>query len=80
MPYAIAPTAQKHVPAVAWIGQRMRQDLELDGMEERRLRRWSHDNVFSTLLGLFEIETEVYDSSKDLFEHTTMVSVERKLN
>jgi lipid A ethanolaminephosphotransferase len=80
MPYAIAPAAQKHVPAIAWIGKNMRRDLKLDGMEERRLRRWSHDNIFSTLLGLFEIETEAYDPSKDLFEHTTTVTVERDAN
>lgn len=78
MPYALAPDAQKHVPAVMWIGKHMKHDLKLDGMEERRMRRWSHDNIFSTLLGLFEIETAAYDTGKDLFEHTTTVTVERK--
>ena len=78
MPYGIAPAAQKHVPAVAWIGKHMRHDIKLDGMEERRQRQWSHDNVFSTLLGLFEIETAAYDPNKDLFEHTTRVTAVRK--
>jgi lipid A ethanolaminephosphotransferase len=80
MPYAIAPVAQKHVPAVVWLGQHMKPDLKLDDIGERRLRRWSHDNIFSTLLGLFEIETEAYDPSKDLFEHTTTVAVQDKLH
>ena len=74
MPYALAPDAQKHVPAVTWIGKHMRHDLKLDGMDERRMRRWSHDNVFATLLGFFEIETDAYDPNKDLFEHTTTVT------
>lgn len=78
MPYGIAPMAQKHVPAVAWIGQHMKHDLKLDGMEERRQRHWSHDNIFATLIGLFEIETEAYDPVKDLFEHTTTMTAERK--
>lgn len=78
MPYGIAPTAQKHVPAVAWLGKHMRHDIKLDGIEERRQRQWSHDNIFSTLLGLFEIESEAYDPNKDLFEHTTTVTAERK--
>ena len=78
MPYGIAPAAQKHVPAVAWLGKHMRHDLKLDGIEERRQRHWSHDNIFATLLGLFEIETDAYDPSKDLFEHTTTVTAERK--
>ncbi len=77
MPYALAPESQKHVPAIMWIGQHMKRDLRLDSIDERRLRRWSHDNIFSTLLGLFEIESEVYDPSKDLFEHTTMAAASR---
>lgn len=71
MPYAIAPVAQRHVPAVAWVGERMKHDVNLANMDERRTRRWSHDNIFATLLGLFEIETAAYDPEKDLFEHTT---------
>ena len=78
MPYGIAPTAQRHVPAVAWIGKHMKHDIKLGGIEERRQRPWSHDNVFSTLLVLFEIETDAYDPNKDLFEHTTSVTAERK--
>lgn len=80
MPYAIAPAAQKHVPAVVWLGQHIKHDLKLDDVDERRLRRWSHDNIFSTLLGLFEIETDAYDPSKDLFEHTTTVAAEHKVH
>ena len=78
MPYALAPAAQKHVPALAWVGKHMRHDLQLDGMEDRRLRRWSHDNIFSTLLGLFEIETGAYDPNKDLFAHTTTATAEQR--
>jgi lipid A ethanolaminephosphotransferase len=77
MPYGIAPAAQKHVPAVAWLGKHMKHDLKLDDIETRRLRHWSHDNIFATLLGLFEIETDSYDPSKDLFEHVTTVAAER---
>ena len=77
MPYSIAPAAQKHVPAVAWLGKHMKHDLKLDNIEERRSRHWSHDNIFATLLGLFEIETGAYDPSKDLFEHATTVAAER---
>ena len=79
MPYALAPTAQKHVPALMWLGKHMKHDLRLDGIEERRLRRWSHDNIFATLLGLFEIESDAYDPDKDLFEHATTVATERQL-
>ncbi len=53
-PYVLAPDAQKHVPAVMWFGSSIKHDLRLDAMEEARKQRWSHDNIFTTLLGLFE--------------------------
>ena len=69
LPYALAPDAQKHVPAVIWFGKHKKHDLVLDDMAQRRKRHWSHDNIFATLLGLFEINSEAYDASKDVFEH-----------
>ena len=69
LPYALAPEAQKHVPAVMWFGKHKKHDLVLDDIEQRRKRQWSHDNIFATLLGLFEINSEAYDASKDVFEH-----------
>ncbi len=69
-PYALAPDAQKHVPAVAWFGERMKQDIVVQTLEERSRRQWSHDNLFATLLGLFETRSEVYNPAMDLLEHT----------
>lgn len=69
-PYMIAPDAQKHVPAVLWLGESIKHDLKLGDIEERRKRRWSHDNVFSTLLGLFEVHTNAYKPELDLLEHS----------
>lgn len=69
MPYVLAPDAQKHVPAVLWLGKHMKDDVVVESIEQRRQRRWSHDNVFSTLLGLFEVRSDTYDPGKDLLEH-----------
>lgn len=66
MPYVLAPDAQKHVPAVLWLGPAFRKELRMDAMEARRKQRWSQDNVFSTLLGFFEVRSEAYDPHKDL--------------
>jgi lipid A ethanolaminephosphotransferase len=68
-PYAIAPDTQKHVPAVMWFGENIKHDLKLDSIAERSRRRWSHDNVFATLLGLFEIQSEAYPPQLDILEH-----------
>ncbi|MGE5266104.1 MAG: phosphoethanolamine transferase [Deltaproteobacteria bacterium] len=69
-PYALAPEAQTHVPAVMWIGEGMKRDIVQSSLEERSRRRWSQDNVFSTLLGFFEIKSHNYDPNKDILERT----------
>lgn len=69
MPYFIAPEAQKHVPAVMWFGKNF--DAEpLAKLSTRRLEHLSHDNIFSTLIGLFEIRTEAYDVNMDILDHS----------
>lgn len=69
-PYMLAPDAQRHVPATIWLGKNMKKhDVRVEAMEERSKRRWSHDNIFATLLGLFEINSSTYDARMDLLEH-----------
>jgi len=67
LPYFIAPDAQKHVPAVMWFGKSSDSE-RLKNIETKRLTRLSHDNIFSTVLGLFEINTDVYDSKLDILD------------
>lgn len=69
MPYALAPDAQKHVPAVLWLGSQITRDVVVDTVAKRSQQRWSHDNIFSTLLGLFELRTQSYDAKMDILEH-----------
>lgn len=66
LPYALAPDTQKHVPAIVWIGEGMKHDVLLAETKARRTQPWSHDNVFATLLGFFEVATEAYDAKMDL--------------
>lgn len=68
-PYVFAPEAQRHVPAVMWLGAAIKHDVLLATLGERSRRRWSHDNVFATLLGLFEIGTGDYRGDMDILEH-----------
>lgn len=68
-PYFLAPESQRHVPTVVWLGDSIRHDIKLNDIQQRRQRRWSHDNIFATLLGLFEIRSKVYKPDMDLFEH-----------
>ena len=67
-PYLLAPDAQKHVPAVMWFGKNFETE-DLGDIENMRKKRLSHDNIFSTLLGLFEIRTSAYDPKMDILDH-----------
>jgi lipid A ethanolaminephosphotransferase len=68
-PYFLAPDTQKHVPAVMWFGENFDQE-SLVRIEETRKKRLSHDNMFSTLLGLFEIRSTSYEPQMDLLDHS----------
>ncbi len=69
-PYAIAPEAQTHVPMVMWFGQ---DTLAQEGIDRTCLKAkqdegdLSHDNIFHSVLGLFQIQTGVYQSGLDMF-------------
>lgn len=69
MPYALAPEAQIHVPMFVWLSPSMREGAGVDVrcLADRAPQRVSHDNLFSSVLGLMDVETRVYDSALDLF-------------
>jgi lipid A ethanolaminephosphotransferase len=68
-PYAFAPTTQKHVPAILWVGHE-NPDIDLKSVRSNSNVALSHDNLFHTLLGLFEIKSDIYDSKKDILTYT----------
>ena len=68
LPNFIAPDSQRHVPAIIWIGKSM-SDIDLKEVIKVKNKRYSHDNLFHTLLGLIEINSVVYDKSMDLLRH-----------
>lgn len=69
-PYALAPEAQRHVPAVMWLGESIKADIVTSSLQDRRRRRWSHDNVFATLLGFFEVRSGSYRADLDILERS----------
>jgi lipid A ethanolaminephosphotransferase len=64
LPYFIAPEHQKHVGSLMWFGK----DFPIDKQKIKKIsnNKYSHDNLFSTLLGLFNIQTEVYEKKMDI--------------
>jgi len=64
MPYFMAPDAQKNVAALMWFDASLRKTLNIQNLNSDAA--YSHDNLFHTLLGLFEVETEVYQKELDI--------------
>ena len=63
----IAPDEQTHIPMILWLsdGFERRTGIDLACMEAHADEEYSHDNVFSSVLGLMDVETEVYDRALD---------------
>ncbi|KDA37640.1 sulfatase [Campylobacter jejuni K5] len=62
MPYAIAPSYQTHIPAIFWSNDEKLMNLA----KEHKGLKLSQDNLFSTLLGYFDVKTSVYEPEYDL--------------
>lgn len=70
-PYALAPQAQTHVPMVMWFGAGTLPGLGIDqGCLQGKTGQpdLSHDNLFHSVLGLFEVKTGVYQPALDIFQ------------
>ncbi|GAA4325611.1 phosphoethanolamine--lipid A transferase [Pigmentiphaga soli] len=67
-PYAIAPEAQTHVPMVMWLSPEAQRDWGIDRrcLAARGDAPFSHDNVFHTFLGLFDVQTALYRPALDM--------------
>ena len=66
LPYIIAPDAQKHVASVLWLGENFPVDREK--LRENVSCEFTQNNLFSTLLGLFDVQTRVYDEEMDILK------------
>ncbi|MBZ0057358.1 MULTISPECIES: phosphoethanolamine transferase EptA [unclassified Leclercia] len=71
-PYMLAPEQQTHIPFMFWLSQDYKKNF---GVDEQCLRDQaakeavSQDNLFSTVLGMMNIQTSVYQPQMDLLTH-----------
>lgn len=67
-PYFMAPDYQTHVPMVIWMSQRFRDSLSVDAecLQAAAENPVSHDNMFSTVLGMVDVTTTAKDAALDL--------------
>jgi len=63
-PYAIAPEAQKHVPAVMWFGKRF--EVDKIKLRQKASQPLNHDSYFHTVLNFAEITSSIYKPELDI--------------
>ncbi|MHA7000077.1 phosphoethanolamine transferase [Aeromonas schubertii] len=69
-PYKFAPDDQTRVPMQVWMspGYIKEKGVDLACLESKaKANRYSHDNLFSSVLGLWDVKTRVYQPELDLF-------------
>ncbi len=69
VPYPIAPKEQLKVPMLAWLSPAWVADqgIDVSCLRSTLNNPASHDNLFSTVLGLLQVQTVAYDQRQDLF-------------
>ena len=68
VPYRIAPAQQLKVPMMMWFshGFAQAEQLDLTCLRTQAAAPASHDNLYSTVLGVFDIRSSTYDAGYDL--------------
>ncbi|MEQ1637345.1 MAG: phosphoethanolamine--lipid A transferase [Methylococcales bacterium] len=69
LPYFLAPDQQIHIPFVLWLSPEIRDNLKINAecLKQHGEARYSHDNIFHSLLGLMRVQTSIYQASADIF-------------
>jgi len=63
-PYLFAPTAQTHVPAIIWMGQKF--DYSAAQLRPYQDAALSHDDLFCSLLVAFEIDSKICEAKRGI--------------
>ncbi|MFJ4195479.1 phosphoethanolamine transferase [Pseudomonas sp. NPDC089534] len=68
-PYMLAPEQQKHVAMLAWFSDSYQKAFSVDThcLQLSRDKPLSQDNLFHSMLGLLEVQSNVYRHDLDLF-------------
>lgn len=65
LPYLLSPETQRHIPAIMWFGEN-NNDVNISALRQLIDNKYSHDNLFHSILGLLEIESSVYRKEMDI--------------
>lgn len=65
LPGFLAPEEQTHVASILWFGDNY-DEIDTESVRLKADRDYSHDNIFHTVLGLMEVNTELYNRDLDI--------------
>lgn len=66
-PYSIAPDVQKDIPFLVWMSDAFEQKKGVPRARLARQASHSHANVFHSVMGAFDMRSEIYDPELDIF-------------
>lgn len=80
LPYMIAPEHQKKVPFMLWLSDSYQKayDINKSCISRKSSEALSHDNLFSSMLGLLAIQTTVKDNRLDIFSSCNEAQLVKK--
>ncbi len=69
LPYAIAPSVQKKVPWITWMAPEFQKQrgIDMKCLSKMTDQKFSHDNLFHSVLGLMNVQTKEYQKSLDVY-------------
>lgn len=72
LPYLLAPKAQTHIPLISWFSNNYTKNHQLDlrALQNNESTAYSHDNISHSLLGLYDVSSNVYQADKNMFQHS----------
>jgi len=64
LPYFMAPDAQIHIGTMLWMNKDFKEEIGTVNTD----KKYTQDNLFHTLLGIFDVQTNVYKKEMDILE------------
>lgn len=73
-PYSIAPDVQKDIPFLVWMSDAFRQKKQIPATQLAEQASHSQANVFHSIMGAFDMRSDIYDGRFDIFENAALES------
>ena len=70
LPNAIAPKEQFNIPFLVWMSSGFKQAHGLEGKTIITQQTFPHDFVFHSIMGAFEMRSDIYKPEFDIFNFT----------